>query len=234
MHRLSTPGAERPIVITLWNMASNAETAEGNGTVYPVTVVTESNLPDGARETVVSNSTRRSTSSVSEGSRTQHFEGRPTQNEENVADALHRLRDALNQAAGSGVWKEHTCDDSCDHDVAVDGVLLSSDGQEIECQVTRVERDTLRIRGHEGEATSNNDDETLVSNVVAAIESKKLSADPKMFLVLDANDAPAYTDESNMGELVREGLARREHLGRWAKVWLVEPTVARTTCIDPS
>jgi hypothetical protein len=61
------------------------------------TIVTESNLPEGTRETVVSNPAGRSTSSSGGGSQSQHFEGWPTQNEANVADALHRLRDRLNR-----------------------------------------------------------------------------------------------------------------------------------------
>jgi hypothetical protein len=68
-------------------MAPNAEPAKGKATVPPPAIVTESNLPEATRETVVSNPAGRSTSSSGGGSQTQHFEGWPTQNEENVADA---------------------------------------------------------------------------------------------------------------------------------------------------
>ncbi|MGH9289181.1 MAG: hypothetical protein ACRD0V_13010 [Acidimicrobiales bacterium] len=210
-------------------MAPNAEPAKGKTTVPPPTIVTESNLPDGTQETVVSNPGGRSTSSSGGGSQNQHFEGWPTQNEENVADALHRLRDRLNQAAGSAVWQEHAGHE----DIAIDGTLRSSDGRELKCQVTRVERGTLPTRGREGLATSDHDNEALAASVITAIESKLRSADPTMILVLDANDAPAYTDDPRVAELVRDEMARRNHFGRWAEVWLVGPTVPRTTRIDP-
>lgn len=192
------------------------------------TIVTESRFPDGTQETVVGNSAGRSTSNSGGGSTTQHFEGRPSQNEENVADALHRLRDALNQAVGSRVWQEHVGHE----EIAVDGTLTSSDGGELKCQVTRVERDTLPTRGREGRATSDHDNEALVASVITAIESKSLSADADMILVLDANDAPAYTDDSRVAERVREEMGRRNQLGRWAEVWLVGPTVPRTRRVD--
>lgn len=197
-------------------------------TVPSPTIVTESRFPDGTHETVVGNSAGRSTSNSGGGSTTQHFEGRPSQNEENVADALHRLRDTLNQAVGSRVWQEHVGHE----DTAVDGTLTSSDGRQLKCQVTRVERDTLPTRGREGRATSDHDNEALVAGVIAAIEAKSHSADPNMILVLDANDAPAYTDDSRVAERVREEMGRRNQLGRWAEVWLIGPTVPRTRRVD--
>jgi hypothetical protein len=209
-------------------MAPNAEPAKGKATVLPPTIVTESNLPEGTRETVVSNPAGRSTSSSGERSQTQVFEGRPTQNEENVADALHRLRDRLNQDAGSRVWQEHAGHE----EIAIDGTLTSSDGRELKCQVTRVERGTLPNRGRDGRATSDHDNDALAASVITAIESKLLSADHNLILVLDANDAPAYTDNPRVAELARDEMARRNHFGRWAEVWLVGPTVPRTTRID--
>ena len=86
-------------------------------TVPSLTIVTESSFPDGTRETVVGNSAGRSTSNFGLGAPTQHFQGRPSQNEENVADALHRLRDTLNQAVGSRLWQEHVGH----QEIAVDG-----------------------------------------------------------------------------------------------------------------
>jgi hypothetical protein len=210
-------------------MAPNAEPAKRNATVPRPTIVTESNLPEGTRETVVSNPAARSTSSSGGGSQSQHFEGWPTQNEANVADALHRLRDRLNQDAGSLVWQEHAGHE----DIAIDGTLTSSDGRELKCQVTRVERGTLPTRGREGRATSDQDNEALAASVNTAFESKLLSADHNLILVLDANDAPAYTDDPRVAELVRDEMGRRNHVGRWAEVWLVGPTVPRTTRIDP-
>jgi hypothetical protein len=209
-------------------MAPDAEHPEGKRTVFPPTIVTESNLPDGTQETVVSNPAGRSASNSGGGSQTQQFEGRPSQNEQNVADALHRLSDTLNQAAGSRVWREHPGHE----DIAVDGTVTSSDGREIACQVTRVERDTLPTRGREGRATSNHDNEALATRVITAIESKLLSADPSMILVLDANHAPAYTDDPRVAELVRDEMGRRNQLGRWAEVWLIGPTVPRTRRVD--
>jgi hypothetical protein len=146
-----------------------------------------------------------------------------------VRDALHRLRDTLNARAGLVLWREHV---GYDH-VAVDGTLRSADGQVISCQVTRVERRTLAARGGTGSATSHEDGESLAANVVAALESKRNSADPKMILVLDANDAPAYTDDGRVVEIARRTMSERGLQGRWAAVWLVGPTTRRTTCIDP-
>lgn len=95
-----------------------------------------------------------------------------------------------------------------------------------------MERDTLPTRGREGRATSGHDTEALVARVIAAIESKSLGADPDMILVLDANDAPAYTDDSRVAERVREEIGRHNQLGRWAEIWLIGPTVPRTRRVD--
>jgi len=194
------------------------------------TIVAESNPGDGTHKTVVSSSTRRSISRVGGGEQSQQYEGKPGQNEENVPDALHRLRDTLNGIAGSLLWREYV-----DHPhVAVDGTLRSVDGLELRCQVTRVERSTLQARGSTGRATSNEDEAGLAASVVAAFESKLHSADPSMILVLDTNDAPAYTDGPRVVELARNIISERGHLGRWAEVWLVGPTTARTRRIHPA
>jgi hypothetical protein len=68
-------------------------------------------------------------------------------------------------------------------------------------------------REREARATSDHENETLTASVIVAIESKLLSADPNMILVLDANDAPAYTDDPCVAELVRDDMRRRNHLG---------------------
>lgn len=205
------------------------EPARAVATLPPPTIVSESNFADGTHQTVVSHPAGRSTSSSGNGVETQHFEGRPTQNEENVADALHRLSDRLNDEAGSRVWREHAGHE----DITVDGTLTSADGRELRCQVTRVERSTLRTRGREGRATSHHDNEALAASVIAAIRSKLDSADSKMVLVLDANDAPAFTDDPRVAEIVRDGMRAHDYVGRWVEVWLVGPTVPRTTRIDP-
>ncbi len=161
--------------------------------------------------------------------RTQHYEGQPTQNEENVADALHRLSGKLNDLTGSRVWREHVSHD----DIAVDGTLTSSDGVELKCQVTRVERQTLAARGRRGRATSHNDDEALAASIITAVEDKLNRVDPEMVLVLDANDAPAYTDTPRPAQIAQEAMRQRSYLCRWAQVWLVAPTVPRTMRLDP-
>jgi hypothetical protein len=165
-----------------------ADSARAVGTVPSPTIVAESNYKDGRRETIVSSPSGRSTSSSGSDGQTQHFEGRPTQNEENVADALHRLKDKLNDLAGSRVWREQVGH----NDIAVDGTLTSTVGREFKCQVTRVERGTLPTRGREGRATSYEDDQALAATIITAIESKLSSADPDMILVLDATE-PRHT-----------------------------------------
>lgn len=192
------------------------------------TIVTESQLGDGSRETVVGSPEGRYVSRVDGGEQTQHHEGRPSQNEENVSNALHRLRDTLNDRAGSLLWREHIGHDHA----AVDGTLRSADGQEISCQVTRVERRTLAARGGTGRATYYEDNDSLAANVIAAFESKLNSADSQMILVLDASDAPVYTDDPHVVEIARRPLSERGLLDRWAEMWLVGPTTRRTTRID--
>jgi hypothetical protein len=88
-------------------------------------------------------------------------------------------------------------------------------------------------RGGTGKATSHQDNDALAANVVAALESKLKSADPEMVLVLDANDAPAYTDDPRVVEIAHRTMSERGLLGRWSAVWLVGPTTKRTTRIDP-
>ena len=193
------------------------------------TLITESELGSGRSETVVAGPEGRYVSRVDGGEQTQDYEGGPSQNEENVPNALHRLRDTLNERAGFLLWREHI---GHDH-VAVDGTLRSEDGQEIDCQVTRVERRTLAGRAATGRATSHEDNYSLAANVIVALESKLNSADPKMILVLDANDAPAYTDNPYIVEIARRVMSERGLLGRWAAVWLVGPTTRRTRCVDP-
>jgi hypothetical protein len=199
---------------------------------FPPTIVTELALPDGTRETVVGHPGGRSVSRTASGGDdpTQEFEGRPSQNEENVADALHRLRDTLNSSKGDRVWQEHVGHPT---DVAIDGTLRSDDGREMKCQVTRVERGTLQDRGRDRRATSHNATDALATNIVTAVESKLGSADLRMILVLDANVAPAYTDDPRVVEIARATLMERGNLGRWAAIWLVGPTTARTTLVVP-
>jgi hypothetical protein len=146
-----------------------------------------------------------------------------------VPDALHRLRDTLNSIEGNRVWQEHV-----DHptDTSIDGTLSTADGHEMRCQVTRVERDTKRDQARDGKATSHNATAALAANIVTAVESKVRSADPSMTLVLDANLAPAYTDDPRVVEIARAMLMQRGHLGRWVAIWLVGPTTALTTRID--
>ncbi len=205
------------------------ESIRAVATVRSPTIVTESNFEDSTRETIVSSTSARSTSSSGSDGQTQHFEGRPTQHEENVAEALHRLKDKLNNLAGSRVWQEQVGHD----DTAVDGTLTSTGGRELKCQVTRVERGTLPTRGHEGHATSREEDEALAASIITAIESKLGSADPDMVLVLDANDAPAYTDNPRPAQIAQDVMRERSYFRRWAQVWLVAPTVPRTMRLDP-
>lgn len=193
------------------------------------TIIAESKPGAGRRETTVSGPKGRYVSRVDRGEQTQNYEGWPSQNEDNVHDALHRLSDTPNELAGFPLWREHVGH----HHIAVDGTLRSADGQEISCQVTRVERRTLAARGTTGRATSSENNDSLGANVIEAIESKLNSADPKMVLVLDANDAPAYTDDPRVVEIARRTMSERGFLGRWAAVWLVGPTTRRTTRIDP-
>ncbi len=199
-------------------------------TVPRPTTVTESALPDGTRETVVSHPGGTSVSRAGGGhDPKQEYEGKPSQGEENVPDALHRLRDTLNSIEGNRVWQEHV-----DHptDKSIDGTLSTADGREMRCQVTRVERDTKRDQARDGEATSHNATAALAANIVTAVESKVRSADPSMTLVLDANLAPAYTDDPRVVEIARAMLMQRSHLVRWVAIWLVGPTTALTTRID--
>lgn len=210
---------------------ASPETVQLHARAFPPTIVTESVLRDGTRQTVVGHPGGRSVSRTAGGGHdpTQKFKGRPSQNEENVADALHRLRDTLNSSEGDRVWQEHVGHPT---DVAIDGTLRSDDGREMKCQVTRVERGTLQDRGRDGRATSHNSTVALAANIVAAVESKLGSADLSMILVLDSNVAPAYTDDPRVVEIARATLMERSNLGRWAAIWLVGPTTARTTRVD--
>ncbi len=198
--------------------------------MFEPSIITESDPTDGPQRTVVSRPTGRFESTSDRGDQVQRYEGKPDQNEANVADALHRLRDTLNEDAGAPLWQEHV---GHEHD-SVDGTLTSVDGRELKCQVTRVERRTLRIRGREERATSHNDDVALSASVVEAFEEKLRSADRSMILVLDTNDAPAYTDRPRVVEMARDVMRERGYFGRWAEVWLVGPTTRRTTRIDSS
>jgi hypothetical protein len=192
------------------------------------TIVTESNLADGTSQTVVGGPKERAVSTSKTGNRTQQYEGRPSQNEGNVPEALHRLADKLNEIEGHRKWKEHV---GGEH-VSIDGTLKSLDGSsEIRCQVTRVERDTLKERGKTGRATSHHDDDVLAEKLVAAFELKLDSADPDMFLLLDANNAPAYTDKRVI-KTVQRIMGESGYGGEWAQVWLIGPTLQMTRRID--
>jgi len=62
---------------------------------------------------------------------------------------------------------------------------------------------------------------------MAAVEAKQLSADATMILVLDANDAPAYTDFRG-AESVRDKMAARGLDGPWVGSGMARrPTVQR-------
>lgn len=100
-------------------MAPTAEPAKGKADVPPPTIVTESNLADGTQETVVGSPAGRFSSRSGGGAQTQDYDGQPTQNEDNVADALHRLRDKLNHDAGSRLWQERPSHE----DASIDGTL---------------------------------------------------------------------------------------------------------------
>ena len=171
----------------------------------------------------------RAVATSKEGKGTQSYEGPPTTGEGNVLVALHRLRDKLNGIEGSQ-WQEFLR--RPDEHITIDGTLRSLDGSsEIKCQVTRVERDTLRERRTTGRATSHHDDDVLAENIVAVFELKLPSADPDMFLLLDANIATAYTDE-RVVETVRRIMGERGYGGEWEQVWLIGQTLPMTTRID--
>jgi hypothetical protein len=136
----------------------------------------------------------------------------------------------LNDAAGDPVlWREHVGRD--DH--KIDGTLTSSNGRTWLCQVTRVERGTLAARGRFRHATSRHDNGALADNVMVAIKKKMPKADTDVVLVLDANDAPAYTDDDEVRELVGAEAHRLGYLVAWRMVWLVGPTVGRTHPVQP-
>lgn len=194
-------------------------------------VVGESNEPDGTKRTVVRSPTHgRSTSSTKGSEHEQTFEGRPTQNEGNVPDAVHRLADKLNVDAGARLWVDHAGGDGDD---TVDGRITGPNDVVKKCQVTRVERATNPDRGRLGTASSHNDRQALVDAIVEAAKDKHLDADPSMALVLDTNDAPAYTDDPGVAATAVAELRDQGLLGHWAEIWLVGPTVQRTTRLDP-
>lgn len=203
-------------------------TVQATVSIPQPTIVAESNHDDGTRETVVGGPDGRFTSVSREHDYTQRFAGVPVRGEDNVPGALHRLRDTLNDRAGLLIWMEHVGHEHA----AVDGTLLATDGRKIECQVTRVERSTLPDRGRVGAATSHKGLNELATNVMEAIESKLSSADDAMFLVLDANDAPAFTDDRRVVALAQAEIERRGYIGRWREIWLVGPTVPRTSRFD--
>jgi hypothetical protein len=205
--------------------------APGGVTVSDPTVVTEEQEPDGSNRTVVGNTKGRSTSESGASGPKQTFQGRPTQNEANVVEAIHRLTDKLNKDEGRRRWTGSTASAH----VSVDGTITSDDATPVElrCQVTRVERATLPNRGAHGAATSSNDIEALANAITDAVASKDAMADPDEVLVLDANDAPAYTDGDGPGDLAVQHCRDRGLLGRWSEIWLVGPTVPRTRRLDP-
>lgn len=194
-------------------------------TVPPPTVFAESNHPNGEQKTVLGYPGGRSVTTNVAGHHTQSYEGKPSQGESNVRDVLHRLADTLNEMAGSRVWRERF-----DHEhPAVDGSLISTDGRELQCQVTRVLPQELQEeRGIQGSARRHADDQALADDLVAAVESKNDRADPRVALVLDTIHAPAYTDPPRIIEVAEAELSERGYLDRWAQVWLAGPTTART------
>lgn len=199
-------------------------------TIRPLrpTIVSESNLNDGRRKDVVSGPDGHFESETApDGTNTQIFRGRPSQHEENVRNALHRMADTLN-GAGSRVWREEVGSD----DPAVDGKLVSS-SDTVLCQVTRVERRTLPERGRSGLATASATKEVLADAIVEAVRSKSLGASPSITLILDTNDAPAYTQDAAISDDAHGKLEHAGQLGKWREIWLVGPTTARTRRLDP-
>ncbi len=95
-----------------------------------------------------------------------------------------------------------------------------------------MERETLEARAQHGVASSNHGNAELVANILRTIESKRLKADPAMILILDTNDAPAYTDDPNLLDIVRGKLRLRGLLNDWREIWLLGPTGPRTSRVD--
>ena len=197
------------------------------------TVVTESNLPNGVRRDVVTGPCGQSMSDVSSADARQEFRWAPLQNEGNVLEALHRLRDTLNEQDPRRPWSGEVA-----HNGDVDGWLVPQGAEDrrapdpplgaLACEVTRVERATLRTRSREALVTTDLVLPKLVDAVVAAIESKENEANTGVVLVLDANDAPAYTMNLSLVSLVQSEIERLNIGDRWAAIWLVGPTTGRT------
>ena len=196
-------------------------------------VVTESNYSD-RKVTVVGrpDGVFTSVTRTDGASSTQEYQGKPSQNEDNVPDAVHRLADKLNADEKARVWRERG--PKPDEHISIDGVLEHEDGStKKECQAVRVETGTLGERARHGQATSSYGESELVAQVVAAVEHKQTAADSTMVLVLDANEAPAYTDDPEVITQVQAELKTRGLTGAWSEIWLIGPTTGRTTQIDP-
>ena len=214
------------------------ETARAVARAHNAGTVTESNHPDGTEEVVVgAGDGRAAKSMVRDGFQHQDYQWYST-GQENERAAIHRFRDALNRISGHRQWSGECAFELTDTRPEVDGWLLPSgmptnyscdDGPpqgSLLCQVVRVEQKTREDRGlavrtgKTVKATEQYDD--LVGAVLHAIEGKEPDAVGDVVLLLDANDAPAFVRNRDVGDGASSALAGNDDPPTgWRAIWLV-------------
>lgn len=191
-------------------------------TAHNPTVVGESNYVDGSRAIQIGSVGYVSTGTSSPEGDRQEYSGRPAQNEEDVLEICHALREALGRSE-IGEFKLPT-----GQEAGIDAVATRADDSVMRVQVTRVERGVWQDLARHGEATTQHDPIALADNIWAAIESKLHTAQRgDIVLALDARRAPGYLFDAVIDDF-RDRHGESASLLGFEAVWLVGPAAIMT------
>lgn len=216
---------------------ASAQSATARAEAHDPGVVTESSGSDEDCETVVRSHGRIARSEIQGGAPTQSYKWH-SEGGENELDALHRFNDTLNAHDKNTPWRGE-CARELPKRRVVDGWLIPAstatgyvcedgppDGALL-CQVTRVERET-RARRPKGEVIAHAQRNDLIDAVISAVRAKDHLSVGDVVLLLDANDAPVFTDEVDLCSALHAALVERKLGTGWKDVWLIGPTTQRT------
>lgn len=203
--------------------------------MFPVTVVAESNYPDGTREVVTGSHSHRSTSRVgSDGAMSHQFEGRPARNEEDVLQACESLMEALRSRGLTFNGKFRIPDGQ---ETGIDATATTFDGEVINVQVVGVrQQDLLAQLGRTGAASSAATPDELADDVCSKVKAKRDVCPPNdrpgVVLLIDAIRSPGHTFPAVIDSLRASPRVDILQTTGYRAVWLAGPTTSLTQRLD--
>jgi hypothetical protein len=215
---------------------ADATGARAVAQVFPVTVVAESNYPDGSREIVTGSHGHRSTTRISgDGAMTHEYEGRAAQGAEDELQACESLMEAL-KLQGVELVSKFRGSRELDQ-LGIDARAHTVEGDVIDVQVVQVrDGELLAELGRTRAASSSAGADDLADDLRRRVEQKRdlcpTAERPRLVLVVDAIRAPGYASPAVREALGSSPSAETLRSTGYRAVWLAGPTAALTFRLD--